>query len=70
MTNGMITIKGIDITVSRKDDKAVWMVYDECLNIIAHGTTELLRLVETTIKSETVYEVNNVQIIISKQGSE
>lgn len=63
----MITIKGIDITVSRKDDKAVWMVYDECVNIIAHGTTEPLRLVETTLKGETIYEVENVQIVITKQ---
>lgn len=67
MSENSISIKGTDITVSKNgEDKVTWLVYDSCLNVIAHGTTKPLKLVETTDKSERVYEIDNVQITISR----
>ena len=66
MTDKKITIRGSNITVSKKGEKAVWMVYNQCTDVIAHGTTEPLKLVETTEKSERIYEVDDIQIIIEK----
>ena len=70
MSDKAITIKGTTITVSNSgEDKVTWLVYDFCVNVIAHGTTKPLKFINTTEKGERVYEVDNVQILIGRGDS-